>query len=339
MAYALVRKRKQPLPRCEGIRVRIQVVHALPRVSSAFGQDHDGFSAAIEVIGQRHDVDWVNVHPANPDDREQRSRLGSADFVLVRSDWGWYPDAIAGPILARGAVPCGLLIAGSHPPPSPTQALRYDVLFYESPWYAQFLPSRPTALCGIGVDARVMVDQGLERDIDWLMVGRLAEFKRPLRLLEKTGRRVVVGDLATADPAIRHALAADGVELLDHRGQPELAVLYNRAKRVLVPCELQGGGERAVLEGRACGCEIEIAADNPKLASLVSGALMTHTEYAGVLLEGIDEAVSGNRTTSEEKRRGERERRISVLRDKARRLPNTIRIRVESAMATFRGTS
>ncbi|MFE8935595.1 glycosyltransferase family protein [Micrococcus luteus] len=316
--------------------MKINVIHALPKSSSAFGKDHDGFSAAMNEIAKHHDVEWVNVHPANDDFRRQVDRIMRADFVLVRSDWGWYPDAISASRLARSGVPCGLVVAGSHKPASQLQSLRYDVVFYETPWYSQFVAGHPFAVKAFGIDTSAMRDLHMDRDIDWLFVGRLAKFKRPLRLLEKTGRRVVVGDLASANEGLKEALIADGVELVDHVSQEELGRYYNRSKCVLVPCELQGGGERAVLEARLCGCQVEIADDNPKLASLLHGPVPSHLDYARQLQEAIEEVMAGHRVDLTLKRLGELERERDVFVDKARRSPHTIQLRTRNAFRRWR---
>lgn len=317
--------------------MKINVVHALPRVSSAFGKDEDGFTAAMREVGSTHEVRWVNVHPANPDWKEQARSLDQADFVLVRSDWGWYPDSIAGNALARSGVPCGLVIAGSHSPASQLQALRYDVVFYETPWYRQFILGHPFAVQAFGIDTTYMTARGMDRDIDWLFVGRLAAFKRPERLLEKRGRRVVAGDLSSADPSMRARLVEDGVELVDHVTQGELSVLYNRSRSVLVPCELQGGGERAVLEARLCGCQVEIADDNPKLASLLNGDVPSHLEYGAVLREAIEQVVDGRRVEVGLKRLANLERLKDLYVDKFRRAPSTVRIRARHMVGKWVG--
>lgn len=307
--------------------MRINLVHATPSISSAYGQDFDGFTAALEEISRRHEVRWLNVHPYNEDWRSHRRQVADADFTLVRSDWGWYPDALSGSRLARSGVPSGLVVAGSSRPQSHRQSLRYDVLFYETPWYKHRVRDHPFAVEAFGVDSRVMKDTGTPRDIDWLFVGRLAAFKRPERLLAKSGRRVIVGDLSSASSSTRRRFEAHGIELVDHVRPRELAALYNRSHHVLVPCELQGGGERAVWEGRACGCDIEIAPDNPKLASLLTAPVRSHEEYAHLLLDGIEQVVAGRRISRRDKLLGELERATSVNLDKARRAPETIRIR------------
>lgn len=316
--------------------MRINVVHAVSHTSSQFDKDADGFTAAMEVVAREHQVDWLNVHPYNVDHRLQESRIPDCDFVLVRSDWLWLPAQSADHALRGTDLPVGLLIAGSTPPPPLAEQLRFDVLFYETPWYERFVSAHPFAIEAFGVDTRWMHDRGrADRRIDWLFVGRLAPFKRPERLLGKHGVRVAIGDLSVHRP-IEDELRADGVEVLDMVTHDALADLYNDAKAVLVPCELQGGGERAVLEGRACGCAVEIAEDNPKLRSLLDAPIRSHVDYGQRLLSAIEEVVAGRRLPSELKLRGQRARRRSVLIDKARRSPSTIVIRARGLARRLR---
>ncbi len=65
-------------------------------------------------------------------------------------------------------------------------------------------------------------------------------------------------------------LQAGGIELIDFVDYQMLAGYYRRAVNVLVPCTIQGGGERSVLEGRACGALVHVAEDNPKLLQLAA---------------------------------------------------------------------
>lgn len=321
------------------MRRRINVVHAVPTIAQSYGIDHDGFTAAINVLAERHDVRWLNIHPANPDAAEQAARIPDADFVLIRSDWGWYPCAAADRALRGTETPVGLLIAGSHPPPSHVESLRFDVLFYETPWYAQLVPDHPFAVEAFGVDTTAMHPGDAERDVDWLMVGRLAEFKRPLRLLDKQGRRIAVGDLASAPAEIRRAMEADGIEVLDFMSYDDLAHLYRRSKNVLVACEPQGGGERAVVEGRSCGCHVEVAPDNPKLASLLEAPVQSHEWYADTLERAVIEVLDGRRVPRVDRLRGQRRARRMVIQGKLRRSPSTIVIRARDALAAKRGRS
>ena len=111
-----------------------------------------------------------------------------------------------------------------------------------------------------------------------------------------------------------------------------VAAIYNDARGVFVPCELQGGGERAVLEGRACGCDVEIADDNPKLASLLDCPIWSHEEYAARLLDAIEAVVDGRRIPDADKLAAQRAQHRAVIADKVRRAPSTVRIRVRDRL-------
>jgi hypothetical protein len=317
--------------------MRINVVHAMPHSSSAFGIAEDGFTAAMELVGNHHDVRWLNVHPHNPGHEAEVALVRDADFVLVRSDWGWLPCQAADRALFRHPeVPVGLVIAGSSPAPPLVAQQRFDVLFYETPWYAPFVAEHPRAVEAFGIDTRVMRDmQHPEREWDWLMVGRFAAFKRPEALLAKRGRRLAIGDMSGARPELIESLVAGGIEVRDQTTQEGLAELYNRSKRVLVPCTLQGGGERAVWEARACGCAVETAPDNPKLASLLRGPVAGHEHYAALLLAGIEQAAESPLDPSL-KLAGQRLTRWNVWSDKLRRSPATVRIRAAAATSRLR---
>ena len=66
-----------------------------------------------------------------------------------------------------------------------------------------------------------------------------------------------------------------------------MMALVASSKNVLVPDDWRGGGERAVLEARACGATVLVAEDNPKLQSPREGPLYTTLFYAGQLELGL----------------------------------------------------
>ena len=70
-------------------------MHAVPHSASAYGIAEDGFTAAMEMVAQRCDVRWLNIHPYNDDAAAQAAAIPDADFVLVRSDWLWLPTQAA----------------------------------------------------------------------------------------------------------------------------------------------------------------------------------------------------------------------------------------------------
>jgi glycosyltransferase involved in cell wall biosynthesis len=269
---------------------RLNVAYAVPPESRKAREWRDGFTAAVELLGQDHEVGWLNLHPDDPaTQRAALERLEDCDFLLVKSNWRWIVDELVRSAAGRNGPPRGLVISGVAKPPWRRRMRFYDVLFYETPWYGPRLRRHGRAVHAFGIDTRVMrAEPDVERDIDWLSVGAIKPYKRHERLLEREGRRIVVGDLSGADAGLLERLRAGGIEVLDFLPYEELAALYRRTRTVLVAGTLEGGGERAVLEARACGARVEVAGDNPKLLSLAEQEeVWDHEFYAGRLREGI----------------------------------------------------
>ena len=238
------------------------------------------------------------------------------DHVIVKSNWDYVVDRFvrehlwtandSGCPLTRS-----LQIAGSYPPPSRLEALRfYDVLYYETHWYAKtFLSTErhPRKFHAFGADVDAMRDHCrrartiAKKSYDWLFVGAFADhagFKRPELIGHRQGRRLAVGKLrdnslegpnvSTAAAAVVDALRTLGVDVRPPVpwGFP-LASLLVDTYHVLVPDHTFGGGERLVLEARACDTDVAIEPDNPKLDDLQNGPLYSPLYYAGQLEKGI----------------------------------------------------
>ena len=163
----------------------------------------------------------------------------------------------------------------------------YKVIFYESRIYGNYTDPHKCAIRAFGIDTTVMTSlpppdshESGERDIRILFVGKFADYKRPLDLLDMMvdgriadaeaqilksrgphsatkdphpARVVAVGDYEPVmhypeGPGIADALRAGGVEVWEPVPYLKLAALYRRARLVVVPCTETGGGERAVLE-------------------------------------------------------------------------------------------
>jgi glycosyltransferase involved in cell wall biosynthesis len=276
--------------RARGSRLRINLAYAVPPASRKAAQWHDGFTAAVDRLGREFDVAWLNLHPDDLSCAERLRRLDDCDCLLVKSNWGWIVDELVRGHSRRRGPPRGLLISGTADPPRPRRMRFYDAVFFETHWYAPRIERHPRRIHAFGVDTTVMRPHPkVERDIDWLSVGAFRPYKRHEVLLGKEGRRVAIGDLSGADPDIVARLERGGVQVLDFMGYEELARHYRRARAVLVAASLQGGGERSVLEARACGATVHVLDDNPKLRELLrEPAVWDHEYYARQLAKGIE---------------------------------------------------
>lgn len=280
--------------------MRINVAYAVPPKSIKSTTWHDGFTAAIDVIAQEHEVNWLNFHPDYTDLQKSHNQVLDCDFLLIKSNWNWIvTEALRDVIRKDRSTKKGIMISGTAKPPRGSALNRYNVLFYETPWYEPQLKRHPLRVQAFGVDTDVMrPDSRVERDIDWLSVGKIVGYKRHEKLIGLPGRRVVAGDIIDADPNILGALQADGIEIAGFQSYTDLAKLYQRSKNVLINCKIQGGGERAVLEARACFSTVHIAKDNPKLAGLVKSDVWDHHYYAAQLLKGIIASRNSNHETA-----------------------------------------
>jgi len=229
------------------------------------------------------------------------------DHLVVKSNWDYVVDVFVRRHLWEDdggacALTRSLQIAGSYPPPPGVALSRfYDVLYPETTWYLDmFLKQKhPRLVQAFGIDADGARDACIptEQQWDYLFVGAFGDhlgFKRPEALAQLTGKRLAIGKIkdnggAISDVARRaiQKLEASGVEVRDAVAWSDLMALVASAKNVLVPDDWRGGGERAVLEARACGVTVLVAEDNPKLQSLRAGPLYTTLYYAGQLELGL----------------------------------------------------
>jgi len=212
------------------------------------------------------------------------------DFVLGWGAFGSHVDMMCQHIDR----PKGLCIAGNAF--SPSGALSYDVLFYETKWYRKEIDFHPNIIQAFGYNDLVYKNLGVtERDVDYLGVGAYASWKRWEMMLNKTGTRRVIGEYQRGNPiesqAIWDRLEKGGVICKDMMKPEYLVYEYNRAKTVYIPSNIYGGGERAILEARACGCKVEVEPDNPKLMEVMAMPLWTHQDYASRLQEGICQSL------------------------------------------------
>jgi glycosyltransferase involved in cell wall biosynthesis len=286
-----------------------------------------------------------------------KQRLQDSAAILVKSNWGWIAERWSRRYIDPASAPPLLLhISGSELPPwypgmrdyagyglglsvddgengaaSNFLANRYlgrgavefySVIFYESPWYAQFTGLHREHRCAVrafGVDTDTMRPRNpiAPRDIDALFVGKFADYKRPLDLLyafadgivaevavgsgahlQEPLRVVAIGDFEPIaeypeGPDIVNALEAAGVEVWGNVPYRALGEVYRRSKVVVVPCNITGGGERAVLEARASGASVLVADDNPLLRELaLEMPIPSHLDYGRQLKVGLGCALA-----------------------------------------------
>ncbi len=269
--------------------------YSIPLESRKIYAWHDGFTAAIEQLAPHIPTAFVNIQDIEELERVAAS-VRSTDFILAKSNWGWIVDNYVRRAFRSRRPLLGIMISGSEPPPVRRKMAFYDILYYETPWYRQYLQQMPPSLHAFGIDTRIMTPArpGFPKTIDVLSVGAFRDYKRQYLLASLPGRKIVIGDSASSDPGVLAQLNAAGIETMNFMPYEILASYYQSAKLVYIPATVHGGGERAVLEAIACGIEVRVESDNPKLVALAEQRkVWGHEYYARQLAVGI--ALSSKR--------------------------------------------
>jgi len=245
----------------------------------------DGLWAALNVLEE----DFVIVKH-NLSHRKNFS-LSKEDFIL---GWGGFKSPVDNWVKTMPNKK-GLCIGGNAFPPQ--GADNYDVLFYETKWVRDFLNLKyhPNIVHAFGVNTDIFfnINDMLPSPIVWdyIGVGALADWKRWEKMTEKSGLKLVVGEYqkenAVESQRIATYLLSQNVMVSPQVNPYDLANFYRWSRTLYIPSTVMGGGERAILEARASGLNIEVEDDNPKLKELLEGEVKDHLWYAQQLKKGI----------------------------------------------------
>lgn len=251
----------------------------------------DGLSAALDVLEEDFEIERYNLQTYTTGTMD----FNDYDFVL---GWGAFGSRVDKIIQSRPTsgnarnVICGLCIAGNATPTD--GADKYDVLFYETDWVNQFyLPDHPNVRKAFGINSDLFCKPTIPMPIVWdyIGVGSFATWKRWEKMADKPGCKLVVGEYQLNNEPeslgiVRHLVAND--VMVSNQVHPlDLVNLYYWSRKLYIPADVYGGGERALLEARACGLQVEIEEDNPKLKELLTIDIPDHHIYAEQLKTGI----------------------------------------------------
>ena len=146
-----------------------------------------------------------------------------------------------------------------------------------------------------GVNLQSVSTGGQVKLFDIISVGSFSLWKRHELLIGRGGIRLAIGEVQKENRpesySIISRLLEGGVMVSDMVDPYKLAELYRASKKAYIPAELHGGGERALLEARACGIPVEFEQDNPKLEELATSPIYDHHYYAQQLKKGIEYAT------------------------------------------------
>lgn len=243
----------------------------------------DGLYNALKILSRYYNIEYYNINGGKLRD------TFFPDFILGWGAFGSRTDQW----VQRKQQKKGLCIAGNTNPP--TGADKYDVLFYETKWYREQIKFHPNIVHAFGVNTEIYRPMWMTRAFDFIGAGCLASWKRWERMNNKGGSRIVIGDYQRNNEAESSRIALEllkgGVILSDQMSPLDLVKFINMADTAYVPSNIYGGGERFVMEAKACGLKVEVEDDNPKLLELVNSDVLTHTTYAEKLREGIESVL------------------------------------------------
>lgn len=266
---------------------KIGIIYYIPIKSKKYSDWNDGFVAAINLLKCDFQIRWLNLA-----ETISISEINDCNLVLAKSNWDWYVDRFIQKNKKSISSPILILISGSIPPPSLKHILTYSHLFYETPWYSKFIANKTSASLAFDTNTEIFYPIKYPVNYDFISIGSLMFYKRHHYLLKKKGKRIVVGHCQTNDVrSLMNILKKNEIDVLDYQPPATLNEFINKSKVVYIPAELHGGGERALLEGKACKREIEFEKDNPKLQSLFELPLLDHFFYADQIRQGINENI------------------------------------------------
>lgn len=252
----------------------------------------DGLYMALKLLENDFDITYWNLAI----NRHLGVSLEHFQFVL---GWSSFDGEIAH-LMRNLKQPHGLCIGGYMF--EPHNINHFDVLFYETEWYAdaELKHRHKNCVHAFGINTDIFWDQDAlppgtirPKIFDYLTIGSFSAWKRQFKLLEKEGYRMAVGHLQQTDESIEIAslLLQYGVGIMGETAPEVVAKLINASKIVYIPATISGGGERSVLEARACGAKVEIEPDNPKLQELMTSPIWDYKYYAAQLKKGIESCL------------------------------------------------
>jgi len=252
---------------------------------------YDGLYMALQELGKDFDITKFNLAFSNdfvaPDEEY--------DFFL---GWGAFNSSVDHWMTGGGKddKKIGLCIAGNTFPP--TGANNYDVLFYETKWYRPQIAFHKNIVHAFGVNTDLFFKSDIVSPIVWdyIGVGALADWKRWDKMKDKKGTRLVVGEYQKGNEEESSRIALDlirnGITVSDMVSPFDLSNLYNWSRTLYMPSNVNGGGERAILEARSCGLNVEIEDDNPKLKEVLEwDPIPDYKWYAAQIKKGIESVL------------------------------------------------
>lgn len=235
--------------------------------------NRDGILAAWELLGQRHDVQFISRHTGRADvaDRDALVFWGSLDRPWHNAVW-------------RPGIPQLLCFAGG---PTDHPFLRnFSHVLVESQVYLDDFTHRGVP-CSRAFGTNTAVFRREPRTpkvFDAIYPASFCFHKNQEIFARAMGSRGLCVGTWNED-SIVGACLRHGTPVMRRVSSAVLCDLFNMARTCVVPCGPNGGSQRTVLESMACGTPVVLASDNDKCREFV-----TESGF-GVLVPPVPEAI------------------------------------------------
>lgn len=267
--------------------MKISIIYKIDKEKNTFKYSywHDGFTKAIDILKTEFEIEMINLYD------KTNINYNLYDIVLIKEGFNGsiYHNYLSYMKNKKKICKIGLLISSSNIIPSNDLLNNLDIIFYETNWYYNYanLKRHKLAIHAFGVDTEIMKNKNLVKKYDVIFIGTCFSYKRPEKILDLPGIKLVVGRII--DKELENKFKQNKVQNINFVSYENLSNYLNMSELCYVPCQIHGGGERAVLEARACGTKVKIEDDNLKLKELLNSPIYDSNYYAQQIKKGISE--------------------------------------------------
>ncbi|PWU06097.1 MAG: hypothetical protein C5B43_02340 [Verrucomicrobia bacterium] len=261
-----------------------------PRPESLKG---DGLWCALDLLEKDFEITRLNLSG-----KDKWEFDPNFDFYL---GWGGF-DSKVDKYMQSVTDKKGLCLAAQMPVNE--TAKNYDVIFYETEEIRKWLEvsGLKNLVHAFGINTDIFYersydnfpeDENAHKIWDTISVGSFSPWHRQDLLYDREpGIAVGRVDSDNIQQSFNYVanLLLKGWTISNEVPQEKLAQLYNMSRKFIATADF--GQERAVLEARACGIEVEVPADNPKLKELLTSLIWDVKYYSNALKGGILKCLS-----------------------------------------------
>lgn len=255
---------------------------------------HDGLSAALHYLEEKYnwEIDYFNI-PSHP-----------PEFDPQNYDFGLFWGALNRPQHERRIFSKqGLCFGGG--PTFHTNINNFDIIFAESKVdLLEFQKYGIKSMKAFGTNTELFIPLPKQVKVwDFIYPAAFAKWKRHDVFVDQVrGKKALaVGYMQPNEyeKECYEICLKNGIAVIPWVPGEVMPWLYNASKMCLITADENGGCQRTVLEAKACGIEVAVVSESPKLlelADLTRKEVLSdwsEKQYAEDLKKGILEVING----------------------------------------------